>query len=359
MLRGGDGLKHFGFSFAFTAAALAAAGWWGLTSSGGWQGALGAVMIAAILGIMEISLSFDNAVVNASVLRTWNRFWQTMFLTIGIFVAVFGMRLLFPLVIVSVTADMGMLEVWNMALDSPEEYATHLMAHHAEISAFGAMFLLLVFLNYFLDDEKDTHWLHWIESRAGVLGRIDAIAITVALAILLASISFVDDAHKAAALIAGVWGIFAYLLVDFISSFLETGESEGVSAGDVVKRGGIGAFLYLEMLDASFSFDGVIAAFAVTKDIVIIMLGLGIGALFVRSMTLYLVKKDTLSAYIYLEHGAHWAIGILALIMLANMQFHVPELITGLIGVAFIVAALTSSVRYKRAHSQTTDDATQ
>jgi len=116
----------------------------------------------------------------------------------------------------------------------------------------------------------------------------------------------------------------------------------------MVKRGGIGGFLYLEVLDASFSFDGVIGAFAITSDVVIIMLGLAIGAMFVRSMTVFLVHKGTLDEFVYLEHGAHYAIGILAVIMLASMKFHIPEIFTGLIGVAFILASLWSSVQHRK-----------
>jgi len=120
----------------------------------------------------------------------------------------------------------------------------------------------------------------------------------------------------------------------------------------MVKRGGIGGFLYLEVLDASFSFDGVIGAFAITNDVVIIMLGLAIGAMFVRSMTVYLVDKGTLDEFVYLEHGAHYAIGILAAIMLASMKFHVPEVVTGLAGVSFIGASVWSSIRYRRQQEQ-------
>lgn len=339
-------MKHFTFSFAFSAIALGLAAWWGY-NTGGLGGALGALMIAAILGVMEVSLSFDNAVINASVLKTWDRFWRTMFLTVGIFVAVFGMRLLFPLLIVSLTADVGLLDVWSMAIDRPDEYSARLMEHHGEISAFGGMFLLLVFLNYFLDEDKDIHWIHWIEEKMGALGRIDAVAVMISLLVLVGALSMVESAHKFAVLIAGVWGILTYLLVSFLSAFLEKEEEDPV-IGQIVKRGSIGAFLYLEVLDASFSFDGVIGAFAITKDIVIIMLGLGIGAMFVRSMTIYLVEKDTLSEFIFLEHGAHYAIGVLALIMIASIKIHVPEVLTGLIGVAFIGAAIYASIRHNR-----------
>jgi hypothetical protein len=106
--------------------------------------------------------------------------------------------------------------------------------------------------------------------------------------------------------------------------------------------------MYLEVLDASFSFDGVIGAFAITNDVVIIMLGLAIGAMFVRSMTVFLVEKGTLQEFVYLEHGAHYAIGILALIMFASVEYHIPEWFTGLSGVAFIIVSLWSSLRYKK-----------
>ena len=88
-----------------------------------------------------------------------------IFLTVGILIAVFGMRLIFPVVIVAVTADMGMVEVAKMALNDPKSYSERLMAHHAEISAFGALFLLLVFLNFFFDDGKETHWFKWLEAK--------------------------------------------------------------------------------------------------------------------------------------------------------------------------------------------------
>jgi hypothetical protein len=116
-------------------------------------------------------------------------------------------------------------------------------------------------------------------------------------------------------------------------------------------------FLYLEVLDASFSFDGVIGAFAITTDPILIALGLGlIGAMFVRSLTVFLVRKGTLADYVYLEHGAHWAIGALSVILLVGIGYHVDEIITGLIGVAFILAAFLSSVlRNRRLAAQGVD----
>lgn len=340
-------MKHFRVSFIVSALCLAAAGYWGYSHSGV-AGMMTALGVAAILGIMEVSLSFDNAVVNASVLKTWDPFWQKLFLGVGIIIAVFGMRLLFPLVIVAAAADLGLMEVWNLALTDPKTYSAHLTAHHAEVAAFGGMFLLLVFLNFLFDADKETHWLGNVEKKLGSLGKVSSISVMIALGTLMASLMLVNEAQKMVVLMAGLWGILIYVGVDAISSFLEKEDESGGNVGDMVKRGGIGAFLYLEVLDASFSFDGVIGAFAITTDVVIIMLGLAIGAMFVRSMTVFLVHKGTLDEFVYLEHGAHYAIGILAVIMLASMKFHIPELFTGLVGVAFIAASLWSSIRYKK-----------
>ncbi|MES2125965.1 MAG: DUF475 domain-containing protein [Pseudomonadota bacterium] len=340
-------MKHFRISFIVAMVCLAAAGWWGYAHTG-IAGALTAIGIVAILGVMEVSLSFDNAVVNASVLKTWDARWQKLFLGVGIIIAVFGMRLLFPLVIVAQAADLGLMDVWTLALNDPAAYSQHLSAHHAEVAAFGGMFLLLVFLNFLLDDEKELHWLGNVERKLGALGKVSSVSVMVALGTLMASLMMVEPARQLVVLMAGLWGILIYVGVDMVSSLLEKEEEGGSNVGDMVKRGGIGGFLYLEVLDASFSFDGVIGAFAITTDVVIIMLGLAIGAMFVRSLTVFLVKKGTLDEFVYLEHGAHYAIGILALIMLASMKFHIPEIFTGLIGVAFIVAALWSSIRHRK-----------
>lgn len=342
-------MKHFRFSFIFTSVSLLIALWWGY-HLGGWSSALSMMLVTLILAFMEVSLSFDNAVVNASILKTWDEYWRKLFLTVGILIAVFGMRLLFPLVIVAQTADMGILEVWNLALDNPSEYSSKLIAHHAEISAFGGIFLLLVFLNFMLDEQKNIHWIEVIEKKLGMLGKIEAISIFMAIVILMFFTSFVDQEHKLVVLTAGLWGIIVYVSVDILGYVLEKEHNDG-DITNAVKKGSIGGFLYLEVLDASFSFDGVIGAFAITKDIVIIMLGLGIGAMFVRSITIYLVEKETLGAYIYLEHGAHYAIGVLALIMLFGMKFHIPEIFTGLVGIAFILLSIYSSIKQKRLSS--------
>ena len=343
-------MQHFRFSFLVSAVLMAVAAWWGYTRAG-MPGLLNALWITAVLVVLEISLSFDNAVVNAAVLRHWDAFWRKLFLTVGILVAVFGMRLLFPLLIVSVATGLGMLDVWQLAIDKPAEYARHLTDKHAQVATFGGAFLLLVFLNFLFDDAKELHWLGWVEQKAGRVGN-EALAVLIALGASFGAMSMVPEAARLSVLASGVLGVAIYAGVSWLSGLLEDSDGEPASKGEaslgkVVSRGSIGGFLYLEVLDASFSFDGVIGAFAISSDVVIIMLGLAVGAMFVRSLTVFLVEKGTLDEFVYLEHGAHYAIGILAIIMFASVHYEIAEWFTGLSGVAFILASGWSSQRHK------------
>ncbi len=360
-------MQHFRLSFFITIILLALAAAWGFHTHG-INGMASAMLTVGILGVMEVSLSFDNAVVNASVLRTWGPFWQKMFLTVGIIVAVFGMRLLFPLLIVAIATSKSLPEVWSLALNQPAEYSRHLNANHAEVAAFGGAFLLLVFLNFLFDDQKKLHWLGWVEEKLGQHGT-EGLAVLLALLAVFGCVSLIPEAHKLPSLTGGMLGVAVYVGVKFLGELLEekpepehatspatsannsttTGTATtAATATTVIMRGSIGGFIYLEILDASFSFDGVIGAFAISSDVVIIMLGLAIGAAFVRSLTVFLVNRGTLDEFVFLEHGAHYAIGILALIMLIGVKYPVPEWFTGLSGVAFILASLWSSVHYKK-----------
>jgi hypothetical protein len=336
-------MQHFKFSIFFTIICLGAA-----FAFGGIQ----AVILAAILGVLEISLSFDNAVVNASVLKRMSPVWQKRFLTWGIIVAVIGMRLLFPILIVAFATDLGIKDVTEMALHQPELYAQHLDDAHPFIAAFGGTFLLLVCFSFLFDDARDVYWLGLLERKIQELGKIDAVASTLALLCLLITYTLVIDLHKQDVLLGGVMGIFLYGVVSSLDRFFQVEETEleedDAPSASIVKKGSIMAFLYLELLDASFSFDGVIGAFAITQDIVIIMLGLGIGAMFVRSLTVYLVNKGTLDDYVFLEHGAHYAIGMLAIIMLITTHTPIPEIFTGLIGAALIAWSVFSSINYRK-----------
>lgn len=330
-------MKQFRLSAFVTVLALTAAYLWG-----GVEG----LAIAGLLSVMEVSLSFDNAVVNAGVLQDMSEKWQRRFLTWGILVAVVGMRLVFPVLIVSMATGQGLGDVVSMALHDQATYSSHVAEAHVQIASFGSMFLLLVFLHFLCDPEKGVHWIGPIERRLAKFGRVDSVQMMLAFGALLVAQYFLPVAERSHSLIAGGLGIMMFIIIKGVSGMM-VGE-EGADHSALPVRAGVMGFIYLEVLDASFSLDGVVGAFAMSNDIVIIMLGLGIGAMFVRSLTLYLVHKGTLQEFIYLEHGAHWGIGALATIMLVSLAHPVSELVTGLVGVGCIVAALLSSILYRR-----------
>lgn len=331
-------MQHFRLSFIVTAICLGVAYYWG--------GIIGA-FIAIILGILEVSLSFDNAVVNASVLKRMDERWQHYFLTWGILIAVFGMRLVFPIAIVAAATGINFVGVTDMALHDPDTYSKHLTESHVQIAAFGGMFLLMVFFSFIFNDAKELHWLGKIEEKIASFGKLESIEIILALGLLLLTQIWLPEAIRLDALVAGISGVILYVIVDSLATLFED-EQEGEQLVTAIKKAGIMSFLYLEVLDASFSFDGVIGAFAITQDVIIIMLGLAIGAMFVRSLTVYLVRQGTLDEYVFLEHGAHYAIGVLAAIMLISMSYHIPEVITGLVGAVLIGLSVYSSILYKK-----------
>lgn len=332
-------MKHFRLSIIITVICLAVAFYWG---------GLTGIFIALVLGVLEVSLSFDNAVVNASVLKRMDERWQFYFLTWGILIAVFGMRLLFPIIIVSAATGIDFVGVTEMALRDPTTYAHHLEASHVQIAAFGGMFLLMVFFGFIFDEGKELHWLGRIEEKLASFGKLESIELILALGLLLVIQNWLANEIRLEAMVAGISGIMLFVVVDSLSAIFED-EEEGEQFTSAAKKTGIMSFLYLEVLDASFSFDGVIGAFAITKDVIIIMLGLAIGAMFVRSLTVYLVRQGTLDEYVFLEHGAHYAIGVLAGIMLMSMSRHIPEVFTGLAGAILIGLSLYSSIQYKKA----------
>ena len=335
-------MQHFRLSFIVTAVCLGVAVYWG--------GLMGA-FIALILGVLEVSLSFDNAVVNASILKRMNERWQQYFLTWGMLIAVFGMRLLFPILIVTVATGIGFVGVTEMALHDPATYAQHLNESHVQIAAFGGMFLLMVFFSFIFDEARELHWLGYIEKKLASFGKLESIEIIMALGLLLISQNWLPDAIRLNVLVAGMSGVILFVIVDSLGALFED-EEEGEEVSEIIKKGSVMSFLYLEVLDASFSFDGVIGAFAITQDVIIIMLGLAIGAMFVRSLTVYLVRKGTLDEYVFLEHGAHYAIGSLAAIMLISMVHHISEVVTGLVGAVLIGLSVLSSILYRRKHAE-------
>lgn len=326
-------LRIFWFSGLITASLAA----WVLFHNG----AVG-LWLFTILVVLEVTFSFDNAVINSKVLARMSPFWQKLFLTVGIVFAVFIVRFLLPIVIVMLTSGNGFGEVIDMALHKPEEYGETL--HHAAptIDAFGGTFLTMIGISYFMNRQKDIHWLGRIEKRLVRAGNYENFKVFVMLAVAMILYATVENDLKQTVLVASILGTMLHMGLEIFGTFFEKRQSQ---AAKLTGMAAFGSFMYLEILDASFSLDGVIGAFAITNDVLLIIAGLGAGAVWVRSLTVYLMRTGVLSKYRYMEHGAHWAILALGSVMLIKL-YHIepPEWTVGSLGLVFIATAVGSSI---------------
>lgn len=316
-------------------------------AAGGIYGGVRSAAAVALLAVFETSLSFDNAIVNAQVMRGLGPFWKRMFLLAGVPIAAFGMRFFFPIGIVAITSNLSLASVVSMAFNAPGQYQQHLNDASIAINTLGGTFLTLVFLEFFFQpSDGQLPWLRPVERALSKVTRVEATAIATVLLVVLLDSRMVPATHRAEMLVSAAVAIVIHVL----SSGTETLLARFSRAA---KHAGLATFIYLEILDASFSFDGVIGAFAVSNEVVVICLGLSVGALFVRTLTLYFDRAGTLVTYVYLGNGAHWAVGILAAILFARNTLDVPEPFTAIVGVAVIAAAFVSSVRHHRENDTT------
>ena len=208
----------------------------------------------------------------------------------------------------------------------------------------------LVIISHGFNEDKTLHWLKPLERRLSAAGRVEALEVALALILLLLLVAALPVRLHGEVLVAGVIGLVLQLLS---TSIAEAFGSEEEAAGRLAAGGGLASLLYLELLDASFSLDGTIGAFAITTNLPLILTGLGLGALFIRSLTLMLSREKALDSLVYLEHGAHYAIGALGLLMLSGIllkqwHMHLPEWLSGLIGVVLLLLALFDSLRHRR-----------
>lgn len=324
-------LRFFGFSGFITIAAILVA-LFGLGP--------GAAITTIILIAIEIAFSFDNAIINAKVLERLSHFWQQLFLTVGMVFAIVGMRFVFPILIVMVTAHLPWHEVIDDALHHPDVYSKHLLEAHAAISSYGGAFLMTLTLYFLFDDFREEMWLERIERplqkmKSGIW------LPPLIVAILIGILSLFGGHESHTILEAGLAGVISYVAIKLFIDGLSKLEpsAKGVHTGWAA----FGAFMYLQVLDASFSFDGVLGAFAITDKVLLIALGLGVGAIWVRSLTVYLVRKGTLNSYIYLEHGAHYAILALAVALFSSLFISIPDAVTGIAGLGIIWASFQAS----------------
>jgi len=311
---------------------------------------LEATWLTLVLLALEISLSFDNAVVNARVLEHLTPGQQRFFLSWGLVIPVFGVRFLGPLLLVSLAGGIGLGQALDAALHHPEHYHVLLELAEPRIHAFGGMFLLMVFLRYFIDEAKTLHWVEVLEVRLSRAGRVPSLEVALGLIILMGVAFVLPRSLRSDVLFAGLIGLVLQILSTSLAEFFGGADP---AAGRMAAQSGFSSLIYLELLDASFSLDGAIGAFAITTDLALIITGLGLGAFFIRSLTVMMSREKALDQLIYLEHGAHYAIGALGLLMLAGIPLaqhnvHVPEWCAGLIGIGLLAIAFRDSMRQRQ-----------
>lgn len=341
-----------------------------------YMGILG-VAQGTTLTILELSLSFDNAVVNALILANMPPLWRRRFLTWGMLIAVFGVRLIFPILIVFATTELSFIESFSLAINNPAEYEKVIMASHHIVMAFGGIFLLMIFLSFLFNENKDVHWIQIIEKYASRWSSVGDLKILIAI-LTVAIIGFYSPSEilidgvlkqidKADIILPMIYGILLFLSIEFLRGILEddgtkhdtkNAESEREKiehvANSKLAKGGLASFIYLELIDMSFSFDGVLGAFAVSQNIIIIMLGLGAGAFAVRNLTILMVDRGTVAEYKYLEHGAMWSIGLLATSMIVQIFVHLAHGLIITFAIIPIAIAFIHSIKENRLNGEDT-----
>jgi uncharacterized protein len=225
-------MHYFRSSILVTVAGLSLGAFLGWKTTGSLAGALSTTFLVAVLAVLEVSLSFDNAIVNAKVLKEMDLIWRRRFITWGIPIAVFGMRVVFPLVIVAISTRINPFSALVLAATDPDQYSRVLTGAHVSVSAFGGAFLAMVGLKHFFDHEKDVHWIAVVEHPLTRLGRIEAVELGLVLLLLYAVSSWLLEHEKVSFLISGIFGLVSYIAVDGISAVLG---AESAVTGEVVR----------------------------------------------------------------------------------------------------------------------------
>ena len=337
MYRGGDGMRIFGFANLVAVAALA---------GGFLVGGLQSLIVVALLGVLEIAVSFDNAIVNATVLARMDRYWQRMFMTVGVVIAAIGMRLLLPLIIVSIGAHLTPWRAVNLAYENPDRYHALLLSAQPGIAAFGGLFLLMIAVAFFRE-ERDVHWWPAVEKRLPTLLGRKGVPPLIALLFTAIAGATVPTVLRDRVVFGCLLGLLCYQGIHLLSDQVaDRADADGGSRprATVQGRGAMLLFVYLELLDATFSMDSVMGGFSVTVDIALITMGLAIGAGYIRALTVYVVRKGTLEQYRYLEHGAYYSIALLSVLLLWEVWRDVPDWLTACAGAMVITAAWATSV---------------
>jgi len=289
--------------------------------------------------LFEVISSVDNAIVNVNILKTVPEKFRKFFLVWGLLLAVFVMRGVLPFVIVWLAnASLPFSEVFNLVFSDPALMEKALEHSKPLLLLGGGVYLFFVFLAWlFLEEKKYAFLVEGFIHRQGVwFYAISSIFIT-------AVIYFSITVNPFLALAASV-GATAFFMTDGFRKNAEEAEKK------LEKKGNMSAWsklIYLEVLDASFSIDGVIGAFAFTMSVPLILIGNGIGALVVREVTVR--GMNIISKFAYLKNGAMYSIGMLGgLMVLESFGKEFPFWVAPLNTLVLLIVFLGLSVRELR-----------
>jgi hypothetical protein len=294
--------------------------------------------IVVILGLVvfEVISSVDNAIVNAHVLKTLPEKYRKIFLVWGLFLAVFVVRGLLPFLIVwMVNPSLTIIQAFTFAFSGDPQITQYVEKSKPILLLGGGVYLFLVFLAWLFLEEKKYAFLveHFIHRRGAWFYAIASVALTAVTWVALKT-------DPILALSASI-GASAFFITEGFKRNAEEQEKRllvdsGMSAWSKI--------LYLEVLDASFSIDGVVGAFAFTVSVPLILIGNGIGAFIVRELTIRGI--DLIAKFAYLKNGAMYSIGFLGGIMvLESFGQHFPFWVAPLNTILFLSVFLFLSYR--------------
>lgn len=277
---------------------------------------LSAIFIILGLAVFEIVSSIDNAVINAEILDTMSKKGRRWFILYGFIFAVVVVRGLLPWVIVwAANPALGPIGALTATFSSDPAVAASIARSSPVLLSGGGIFLVFLFL----------HWLFLESKKAGLrherfFERNGIWFYSVAALVLLGFASFAFRTRPELAF-GAIIGSTAFFIMN---GFKHNAEKAEASMMKGAVKSDIGKILYLEIIDASFSIDGILGAFAFTLSVPYILIGNGIGAYVLRELT---VKNiENIKKYVFLKNGAMYAILALSVIMLVGALGHpAPE----------------------------------
>lgn len=283
---------------------------------------ISALLIVLGLVLFESITSIDNAIINAEVLQSMQPRARRWFLTWGIFIAVFVVRGVLPWLIVWVmTPDLGPWDALTASFTADPAAHEAIQASSSVLLMGGGVFFIFLFCHWiFLEPKKIGLPLERLIAQHGAWFYA-VVSITLTIIIWFA----LDDSPMLA--FGAVVGSSAFFITHGFKRYAE--EQEALILSGKGHMSDIGKIFYLEVIDLTFSIDGVVGAFAFTLSVPLILLGNGIGAILVRQLTIYGV--DRIKKYVYLKNGAMYSVFVLGCVMLAHgFGLHIPEWLTPL-----------------------------